>query len=69
MSTIALGLTIILAVATVSFYVAGSLYGYGSPWARDVCGLSQDLCDNPGWGAIATGVAALVYFGLRSFRY
>jgi hypothetical protein len=69
MSVIALSLTIMLAVATVSFYVAGGLYAHGSPWARDVCGLSQQLCANPGWAAIATGVIALVYYGLRSYRF
>jgi hypothetical protein len=49
-------------------YVAGDLYGHGSPWARDVCSLSRDLCDHPAWSAIATGVMALVYLGLRSAK-
>ena len=46
MSMVALALTIILAVATATFYIAG-VYGGGSPWARDVCSLSRDLCNNP----------------------
>lgn len=69
MSILALALTIILAVATVTFYVASGMYGHGSPWARDVCSLSQELCDHPIWGALATGVALIVYYALRSFRY
>jgi hypothetical protein len=69
MSILALGLTIILAVATVTFYVASGMYGHGSPWARDVCSLSQDLCDHPIWSALATGISLIVYYALRSFRY
>ena len=68
MSTLALGLTIILAVATATFYVAGGP-AHGSPWARDVCALSQDLCNHPVWSAGATGVALMIYYGLRSFHY
>ena len=69
MSILALGLTIILAVATVTFYVASGMYAHGSPWARDVCSLSQELCDHPIWSALATGVALILYYALRSFRY
>jgi len=69
MSILALALTIILAVATVTFYIAGGIYGHGSPWARDVCSLSHDLCDHPIWSALATGVALIIYYALRSFRY
>ncbi len=67
MSTLALGLLIIVGVTTAAFYVAG-VHGYGSPWARDVCSLSRDLCDHPGWGVIATGAVAVVYLVLRAFR-
>jgi hypothetical protein len=67
MSTLALGLLIILAVATATFFVAGGLPG--SPWARDVCSLSRALCNHPGWAAIATGVVAVIYLFLRSRRY
>lgn len=68
MSTLALGFLIILAVATVTFYVAGDLYAHGSAWARDVCSMSQALCENPSWGAVATGVVGLIYFILRGLR-
>jgi len=67
MSMVALALTILLAVATAAFYIAGS-YGGGTPWARDVCSLSRDLCYNPTWIAVTTGGMALVYFLLRSYR-
>jgi hypothetical protein len=69
MSTIALTLLAILAVATLTFYVAGGIAGHGSPWARDVCSLSGDLCRNPAWLAIATGVMAAVYLILRALRF
>jgi hypothetical protein len=68
-STLALALLIILAVATCTFYVAGGLYAHGSPWARDVCSLSQMLCDQPAWSAAATGAAAVLYLILRAFRF
>jgi hypothetical protein len=68
MSTLALGCLILLAVATVTFYLAGDLQIHGSAWARDVCSLSRELCDNPSWGAIATGGMALIYFILRAAR-
>jgi hypothetical protein len=68
MSTLALGLLIILAVAACTFYIAGDLYTHGSAWARDVCSLSTQLCDNPAWGAIASGVMAAIYFMLRMAR-
>jgi hypothetical protein len=69
MSALALGLTIILAVTTVTFYIASGMYGHGSPWARDVCSLSQELCDHPIWSALATGLSLLLYYGLHAFRY
>jgi hypothetical protein len=69
MATLALGLVIIFAVATGMFYIAGGLYGHGSPWASDVCSLSRDLCDQPAWAALGTGVMALIYFGLRSAKF
>jgi hypothetical protein len=68
MSTLALGFLIILGVATASFYIAGDLSAHGSAWARDVCSLSRTLCDNPSWGAVATGGMAVIYFVLRAFR-
>ena len=67
-STLALALLIVLAVATCTLYVAGGLYGQGSPWARDVCSLSQELCNHPVWSAAATGAAGVLYFVLRAFR-
>jgi hypothetical protein len=67
-STLALALLIILAVATCTFYVAG-VHGYGSPWARDVCSLSQDLCTHPEWSAIATAAAAVLYLVLKALRF
>jgi hypothetical protein len=68
MSTLALALLVVLAVATCTFYVAGGLYGQGSPWARDVCSLSRALCDHPAWGLMATGAVAVVYLVLRGLR-
>jgi hypothetical protein len=68
MSTVALALVALLAIATVSFYVAGGIHGHGSPWARDVCWLAGDLCRNPAWSAVATGIMAAVYLILRAFR-
>jgi hypothetical protein len=69
MSTLALALLITVAVATCTFWVAGGLYGHGSPWARDVCSLSRELCDQPIWGALATAIAALLYLVLRGLRF
>jgi hypothetical protein len=68
-STLALALLIVLAVATCTFYVAGGLYGHGSPWARDVCSLSQQLCDHPAWSAVATAAAGVLYLVLRALRF
>ncbi len=68
MSTLALGLTIILGVATAMFYVAGDVYSQGSPWAREVCALSEQLCTHPLWGAVATGVAAVLFLLLKAVR-
>ena len=65
-STLALALLIVLAVATCTFYIAGGLYG--SSWARDVCSLSRELCEHPAWSAAATGAAAVLYLILRAFR-
>jgi hypothetical protein len=67
-STLAFALLIVLAVATCTFYIAGGLYGHGSPWARDVCSLSRELCDHPGWSAAATLAAGVLYLVLRAFR-
>jgi len=67
MSMLALALTIVLAVATATFYIAG-VYGGGTPWARDVCSLSRDLCHNPTWIALATAAMAAAYLMLRSCR-
>ena len=67
MSMVALAFTILLAVATAAFYIAG-VYGHGTPWARDVCSLSRDFCHNPAWIAVATAAMAALYLMLRSFR-
>jgi len=67
MSMVALALTIVLAVATASFYIAGH-YAGGTPWARDVCSLSRDLCYNPTWIAVTTAGMAAVYLLLRALR-
>jgi hypothetical protein len=69
MSTLALALLVVLAVATCTFYVAGGLYGQGSPWARDVCSLSRELCDHPAWGLMATGAVGVIYLVLRRLRF
>jgi hypothetical protein len=69
MSTLALAFLIIVAVGACTFWVASGLYAHGSPWARDVCGLSRELCDHPLWGVLATAVAALIYLVLRGLRY
>ena len=65
MSSIALAVLVIFAVATAAFYVAS---GLGGPWARDVCSLSRDLCSHPEWAAIATGAVAAIYLVLRAFK-
>jgi hypothetical protein len=68
MSTLALALLIFVAVAACTFWIASDLYGHGSPWARDVCGLSRALCDHPLWGVFATAAAAILYLVLRGLR-
>ena len=67
MSALALALLFLFLVATGAFYVAGGLTA-SSPWARDVCSFWPDLCDHPAYSAIATGVVAVVYLGLRSLK-
>lgn len=67
MAIVALALTVLLAVATATFYVAGGS-GAGSPWARDVCSLSRDLCYNPTSIALVTAGMAGIYLVLRMFR-
>jgi len=68
MSTLALGLVIVFGIATCTFYVAGDAYAHGSPWARDVCSLSEDLCSHPLWAATATGVTTVLYLVLKAMR-
>ena len=67
MSMLALALTAILAVATAAFYIAGA-YAGGTPWARDVCALSRELCHEPMWIALATAGMGVVYLLLRTLR-
>jgi hypothetical protein len=69
MSTLALALLAALAVATCTFYIAGGIYGQGSPWAKDVCALSRALCEHPAWSLMATGVVGVLYLLLRAFRF
>jgi hypothetical protein len=66
MSSIALAVTVIFAVATAAFYVAG---GLGGPWARDVCSLSRDLCSHPEYGAVATAFTTAIYLVLKAFKF
>jgi hypothetical protein len=68
MSSLAFALLVIVAVAACTFWIASGLYAHGSPWARDVCGLSRALCDHPLWGAFATVAAAVLYVVLRGLR-
>jgi hypothetical protein len=65
MSSLALGLLIILVVATGVFYVAGMQVGHGMPWAIDLCSNVRSLCDHFEWTAIAAGVTAAIYLLLR----
>jgi hypothetical protein len=67
MSMVALALTVVLAITAATFYIAG-VYGGGLPWARDVCSLSQDLCHDPAWIALATAASAMLYLVLRMFK-
>lgn len=67
MSMAALALTVVLAIATATFYIAGS-YGGGLPWARDVCAMSRDLCYDPTWIAFGTAASAVIFLLLRMFR-
>ncbi len=67
MSMVALALMVVLTIATATFYIAG-VYGGGMPWARDVCSLSQDLCHDPAWMALATAASAILYLVLRMFK-
>jgi hypothetical protein len=65
MSTLALAVLIVLAIATATFYVAGSTYGHGAPWAADVCYGAAAFCRHPEWTAYATAAVALIYVLLR----
>jgi hypothetical protein len=67
MSTIALALLVLFALATATFYIASGMHG--SPWARDVCGLAYELCRNPIWSAVATVLMGVVYLILRGLKY
>ena len=69
MSTLALALLAVLAVATCTFYIAGGIYGQGSPWAKDVCALSRTLCEHPAWSLMATGIVGVLYLVLRALRF
>lgn len=69
MSNLALTLLVVLALATCTFYIAGGIYGQGSPWAKDVCALSRALCENPAWSLMATGVVGVLYLVLRGMRF
>jgi hypothetical protein len=64
---VALALAILPAVVCTAFWHCGRPGG-GTPWARDVCSLSRDLCHNPVWIALATVGMAAVCLMLRSFR-
>ena len=65
MSTLALGLLIILVMATGTFYVAGLQVGHGAAWATDVCYRAGRFCDHPEWTGIAAAVTFVIYFILR----
>jgi hypothetical protein len=65
MSTLALVISIILAIATATFYVAASVYGRGAPWAMDVCHAAGAFCQNPEWTAYAAVAMAVAYVWLR----
>lgn len=57
-------LAVICAGITGLFSVAGDMSGHGSPWARDVCPVSQQLCHSPELG----GFAAVGFSGSRLLR-
>jgi hypothetical protein len=69
MSNLALALLVALALATCTFYIAGSIYGQGTPWAKDVCSLSRALCEHPAWSLMATGIVGVLYLLLRGLRF
>ena len=69
MSNLALALLVFLALATCTFYIAGSIYGQVTPWAKDVCALSRTLCEHPAWSLMATGIVGVLYLLLRGLRF
>src|SRR5262245_35018954 len=67
-SSVALGLVILLAVATALFAYAGMQGADGAPWARDVCERAGNFCMHPEWTIAAAAVMTVVYLAVKGME-
>ena len=65
LAAIALGVTLILFVATGFFYIAPGQAMHGIPWAVDACRTVPDFCTHPEWMGLAGIGMGVAYMSLK----
>ncbi len=67
-SSLAVDLIVLLAVATVVFYAAGLQVESGSDWALEACSYARNFCEHPEFSGLPLGIMSLVYLSLRGME-
>jgi hypothetical protein len=68
LSSVALGLTVLLAAATALFAFANMQSAVDAPWALQVCDRARNFCEHPEWTVAASAVMSVVYLAVKGME-
>ncbi len=67
-SSFAAVMLLMLAAATVLFFVAGMHSALDAPWALQVCDKAANFCRHPEWTGVAGGLMAVIYLAVKGME-
>jgi len=68
MSSLAITVIALLAVATVVFYAAGLQLEAGNEWAMEACSYARNFCEHPEFSGLPAAIMSVVYLSLRGME-
>jgi hypothetical protein len=68
LSSLALGLVVLLLAATAVFYVAGMQLDDGTLWALEVCDNAKNFCEHPEWSGIPAVLMGVVFLAVKGME-
>jgi hypothetical protein len=67
-SSVALGIVLLLAAASALLIFAGVQSAADAPWALEVCDRAENFCRHPEWTVTAAVVMTVVYFAVKGME-